>query len=96
MAGLDLVILMSVNPGSGGQKFIKSTYDKLQRLVDLKQRTGSQALIEIDGGVGPHNAGKLVALGANALVAGNAVFGANDPLNVIKTLKQKPTDTIEI
>lgn len=96
MSDLDLVVLMSVNPGYGGQKFIENTYAKLQRLVELKKATGSHALIEIDGGVGTHNAEKLVALGANALVAGNAIFGAEDPLQVISTLKKTPANTIEI
>jgi ribulose-phosphate 3-epimerase len=87
IADLDLVLLMSVNPGYGGQKFIENTYSKIARLKDLIIRKNSKALIEIDGGVGLHNVQKLVAAGADVLVAGNAVFGAEDPENVIRGLK---------
>lgn len=86
MADLDLVCVMSVNPGFGGQRFIERTYAKVEALVELRNRTGSQALIEIDGGVGLENAARLIQAGADALVAGNSVFGAADPLDAIARL----------
>lgn len=79
LAEIDIVCLMSVNPGFGGQKFIERTYDKIEALVALRTRMGYQALIEIDGGVGEDNAKQLAAAGADVLVAGNSVFGASDP-----------------
>lgn len=86
MADIDLVCLMSVNPGFGGQKFIERTYTRITALKELRARTGSQALIEIDGGVGLENARKLVDTGADVLVAGNSVFGATDPIAAIRSL----------
>jgi len=86
LADTDLVCLMSVNPGFGGQKFIEHTYTKVAALKALRQRTGSRALIEIDGGVGPANAGSLVLAGADVLVAGNSVFAAQDPTAAIAAL----------
>jgi ribulose-phosphate 3-epimerase len=86
MADIDLVCLMSVNPGFGGQKFIERTYARISALKELRARTGSQALIEIDGGVGLENARKLVDTGADVLVAGNSVFGATDPIAAIRSL----------
>lgn len=85
---LDLVLIMSVNPGFGGQKFIKNTYSKISKLKDLIVKTGSNALIEIDGGVTLDNATKLVSSGADILVAGSTVFGSEDPTLTIKKLKQ--------
>lgn len=85
---LDLVLVMSVNPGFGGQKFIERTYDKLKRLVALREAAGASFVIEVDGGVGTGNAPLLVAAGAEALVAGNAVFAASDPNSVIAQLKR--------
>lgn len=84
---LDLVCLMSVNPGFGGQKFIEHTYKKIRQLKQMIQRVNSPALIEIDGGVNLSNAAPLVQAGADVLVAGNLVFSAPDPLNVIQQLK---------
>lgn len=84
---LDLVLLMSVNPGFGGQKFIENTYRKISKLKNLIEKTGSKALIEVDGGVTLDNAGKLIAEGADVLVAGNTVFGSSDPLSTISKLK---------
>jgi ribulose-phosphate 3-epimerase len=84
---LDVVCLMSVNPGFGGQKFIERTFDKLRSLRRMLDEAQSSALIEIDGGVGLHNAQALFEAGANVLVAGNAVFGAPDPKKVIEGLK---------
>lgn len=86
-ADLDLVMLMSVNPGFGGQKFIEHTLDKTRRLRDLLDRTRSHALIEIDGGVNRTTAPLLVEAGADVLVAGSAVFGADDPQAEIRILK---------
>lgn len=87
-ADLDLVMLMSVNPGFGGQKFIEHTLDKTRRLRDLLNRTGSHALIEIDGGVNRTTAPQLAEAGADVLVAGSAVFGADDPQAEVSILKQ--------
>jgi len=86
----DLFLVMSVNPGFGGQKFIEATYDKVRQLRALLDAAGSKALIEVDGGVGPINSSALIDAGANALVAGNAVFAAENPAEVIRTLKQLP------
>jgi len=88
IADLDLVLLMSVNPGYGGQKFIENTYAKLSRMKDLIIQKNSKALIEVDGGVGTHNIGKLVAAGADVLVAGSAVFGSDNPTKTIELLKK--------
>ena len=85
---MDLVCVMSVNPGFGGQKFIKRTFEKIARLKELRERTGSQALIEIDGGVCTGNAKELVDAGADVLVAGNSVFGAPDPAAAITMLSR--------
>ena len=84
---VDLVLLMSVNPGFGGQRFIENTYEKIRQLKALILKKQSTALIEIDGGVGFENAAKLVEAGADVLVAGNAVFSAPDPLQAIRWLK---------
>ena len=87
-ADVDLVLLMSVNPGFGGQKFIPHTLEKVGALRRLLDRTGSSALIEVDGGVNTENAPKLFAAGADVLVAGNAVFKSADPVKTIHDLKQ--------
>jgi ribulose-phosphate 3-epimerase len=78
--------MMSVNPGFGGQQFIERTYARIAALKELRAKCGSKALIEIDGGVSADNAGRLVAAGADVLVAGNSVFGAADPRAAIRTL----------
>jgi ribulose-phosphate 3-epimerase len=83
----DLFLVMSVNPGFGGQKFIPRTYDKIRQLRHMLEEAGSTALIEVDGGVGPSNYAELLDAGAQALVAGNAVFGAADPTATIAQLK---------
>ena len=83
---LDLVMLMSVNPGFGGQKFIPSMVEKTRKLRELLNRTGSKALIEIDGGVNRETGKLLVEAGADVLVAGSAVFGAPDPVAALKAL----------
>lgn len=83
----DLVCLMSVNPGFGGQSFIEKTYDKIRKLKDIINRNGASTLIEIDGGVSDKNAAQLVEAGADVLVAGNFVFSAQDPVATIANLK---------
>lgn len=88
IADLDLVCIMSVNPGFGGQKFIENTYSKVIALKKLITEKNSKALIEIDGGVDLNNYKKLLESGANALVAGNTVFGSSNPLQTILQLKQ--------
>jgi ribulose-phosphate 3-epimerase len=85
---VDLVLIMSVNPGFGGQAFIESSYEKLRKLKKLMQESGSAALSEVDGGVGLHNAADLFEAGANILVTGTAVFKASDPAAVIRQLRQ--------
>ena len=87
IADLDLVLIMSVNPGFGGQSFIENTYKKIVELRQLIEKSGSNALIEVDGGVNSKNAEQLVASGANVLVAGSFVFKSPDPLSTIKDLK---------
>ena len=84
---LDLVMLMSVNPGFGGQKFIEHSLDKTRRLRELMDRTTSHALIEIDGGVNRQTGKQLVEAGADVLVAGSAVFKADDPVEEVHILK---------
>ncbi len=86
LGDLDLVCMMSVNPGFGGQKFIERTYQRITALKELRERTGSKALIEIDGGVGEQNYQQLVSTGADVLVAGNSVFGHAQPLKQIELL----------
>lgn len=82
----DLVLLMSVNPGFGGQKFIETSWGRLDRLAALILAEGTETLVEVDGGVGPSNAARLWAAGADALVAGSAVFGAADPAGAIDAI----------
>lgn len=84
---VDLVCVMGVNPGFGGQKFIYRTLDKTRRLRDLIDERNAAALIEIDGGVGLQNAERLLQAGADVLVAGSSVFGAADPSTTIAQLK---------
>jgi ribulose-phosphate 3-epimerase len=84
---IDLICVMSVNPGFGGQKFIEHTFEKVRQLKKMIVDSGSKALIEIDGGVNMQNARLLVEAGADVLVAGNFVFSAQDPKSVISQLK---------
>jgi ribulose-phosphate 3-epimerase len=88
IADLDLVLLMSVDPGFGGQAFIEQTYQKIIRLKQLIRDSGSHALIEVDGGVSVENAPRLVAAGADVLVAGSEVFKSKNPAQTIHLLKQ--------
>lgn len=84
---IDLVCLMSVNPGFGGQKFIYQSLPKTRKMKELIMSANAQTLIEIDGGVGLHNAESLLQAGADVLVAGNSVFAAKDPVATIAQLK---------
>jgi ribulose-phosphate 3-epimerase len=84
---VDLVMLMSVNPGFGGQSFIEGTIGKILALKELMVRKSANAMIEIDGGVGLENAPRLVQAGAQVLVAGYSVFGSADPVKTISDLK---------
>jgi ribulose-phosphate 3-epimerase len=83
----DIVLLMSVNPGFGGQQFIAGTYEKISLLKELILRKKTSTAIEIDGGVSTENAEKLVAAGANILVAGNSIFSAESPTAAIQMMK---------
>ena len=86
---IDLVLIMSVNPGFGGQSFIENTYSKIKQLKELIKRKGASTIIEIDGGVTDKNVEKLVDAGADVLVAGSFVFKSANPKETIKSLKAK-------
>ncbi len=83
----DLVLLMSVNPGFGGQIFIENTYNKIAKLKDLIIKKGSKAIIQVDGGVDDTNAKRLFETGADVLVAGNYIFSSQNPAEAIRKLK---------
>ncbi|MBR4392108.1 MAG: ribulose-phosphate 3-epimerase [Bacteroidales bacterium] len=87
LSDLDLVLLMSVNPGFGGQKFIERTYEKIRKLRSMIDVQGLDTLVEVDGGVNTENAASLFEAGADVLVAGNAVFKSEDPEETIRTMK---------
>jgi len=87
VAEIDLVLIMSVNPGFGGQKFIEATHQKVKYLRQLIKTKKSKAKIEVDGGVDLKNAPALVKEGVNVLVAGNTVFGSKNPSETISLLK---------
>lgn len=87
ISDLDVVLLMSVNPGFGGQKFIERTYEKIKKLRSMIAEQNAHALIEVDGGVNITNAPLLFEAGADVLVAGNAVFKSENPIETIKLLK---------
>lgn len=95
LAETDLVLVMSVNPGFGGQKFIENTYRKLRALKEMRKATGTDFLIEVDGGVNSHNALALLKAGADVLVAGNSIFSAEDPAEEIAELKKIRIDILE-
>lgn len=88
IADIDLVCVMSVNPGFGGQKFIENTYKKVSQLAEMIKANNATALIEIDGGVDMNNYAKLIQSGASVLVAGNTVFGSVQPMETIAALKK--------
>jgi ribulose-phosphate 3-epimerase len=85
---IDMVCIMSVNPGFGGQSFIENTYSKIEKLNELINRKKAKTLIEIDGGVTDKNAAQLIKAGADILVAGNFVFKAANPIQTISDLKK--------
>ncbi|MDR0753781.1 MAG: ribulose-phosphate 3-epimerase [Prevotellaceae bacterium] len=84
---VDLILIMSVNPGFSGQKFIPNTYGKVAQTKELLQQKNANAIIQVDGGIDLSNAAGLYEAGANALVAGNTIFMSNDPINTIYQLK---------
>ena len=88
IADCDLVCIMSVNPGFGGQKFIENTYTKVEELKKMILRKNSGALIEVDGGVGLNNASQLIKAGVDILVAGSAIFDSHNPAEAANNLKQ--------
>lgn len=88
LADIDMVCMMSVNPGFGGQKFIPHTLDKIKKLRKMIDERGLKVLIEIDGGVTLDNAASIVAAGTDVLVAGNTVFASQDPIDTIAQLKK--------
>lgn len=90
-ADIDLVVVMSVNPGFGGQRFLPGSTDKIRRTRALLARRGSQARIEVDGGIGPDNIAEVVAAGADVVVAGSSVFGASDLPAAIRDLRAGAT-----
>ncbi len=96
LADLDLVLIMSVNPGFGGQKFIPQSLNKIAKLKQLALQLNPGLIIEVDGGVSISNAESLLKAGANALVAGNAVFAAPDPIGMIADLKHLTIDSHQI
>lgn len=83
----DMVLIMSVNPGFGGQKFIENTFNKISRLKEMILKKNLSTLIEVDGGIDISNAKRVIAAGADILVAGNAIFKADNPSEMIKLLK---------
>jgi ribulose-phosphate 3-epimerase len=88
ISDIDLVLIMSVNPGFGGQKFIPRAFDKIRTLKQMITEAGSNAMIEIDGGVTLENAAEIISAGTDVLVAGNTVFSSDNPADTIKRLKQ--------
>jgi len=93
---LDLVLIMSVNPGFGGQQFIHNTYKKIQDLKQLIAGKNEELVIEVDGGVSLQNIGQLVSAGANAFVAGNAIFATEDPAVTISKMKLSTTTSVSV
>ena len=84
---IDMVLIMTVNPGFGGQSFIMESYNKISELRNMIDGGGYQVLIEVDGGIDTGNSSKLISSGVDVLVAGNAVFGSKDPEETIRKLK---------
>lgn len=88
LSKVDLVLVMSVEPGFGGQSFIEGSLEKIQQLAEMRQELGAEFIIEVDGGISAKNAGEVFAAGAEAVVAGSAVFGAADPeAEIVNMLK---------
>ncbi len=96
LADLDLVLIMSVNPGFGGQKFIPRTLAKVDELKAMAMKVNPELFIEVDGGVGMQNIDILIDAGANVLVAGNAVFAAESPEEMIRSMKNIDTGSIRL
>jgi len=96
IADLDLVLIMSVNPGFGGQQFIHNTYKKIQDLKALIQGINEDLIIEVDGGVGLQNIATLASAGANAFVAGNAIFASDNPTEIISEMKSLTRSSLSI
>lgn len=88
LGDIDMVLIMTVNPGFGGQKFIMESYSKIEELREMIDSTGNGVLIQVDGGVDTGNAARLVNAGVDVLVAGNSVFSSPDPLGTIRRLKE--------
>lgn len=86
---VDMVLLMTVNPGFGGQKFIPAMMDKIRKLVDMRNACGANFCIQVDGGIGLHNIRDVVKAGAEVIVAGSAVFGAQDVKSIIEAMRQE-------
>jgi ribulose-phosphate 3-epimerase len=85
---VDMVLVMSVNPGFSGQSFIESSLDRVRRLAAMAAERRPELIIQVDGGVGPDNVAQLVSAGARSFVAGNAVFGQDDPAEAVRTLRR--------
>jgi ribulose-phosphate 3-epimerase len=85
---IDMVLIMTVNPGFGGQSFIPGSFDKIAELREMIDNKSYDVLIEVDGGIGTNNASELISAGVNVLVAGNSVFGSADPMETIRLLKK--------
>src|SRR5690606_41782973 len=96
LVDLDMVLIMSVNPGFGGQRFIQNTYKKVSALRALAMTIHPDLIIEVDGGVGLQNIGLLAEAGANAFVTGSAVFAAESPSKMISDLKSVSTGSVNI
>jgi ribulose-phosphate 3-epimerase len=96
LVDLDLVLIMSVNPGFGGQRFIQNTYKKISALKALAMTIHPDLIIEVDGGIGLQNIGLLVEAGANAFVAGSSIFAAESPSKMISDLKSVSTGTVNL
>jgi len=86
---LNMVLVMTVNPGFGGQKFIENSYKKIRKLRKMIDETGSETLIQVDGGVTEKNIGKLINAGVDVFVVGNTIFSAGDPIQMISNLKKQ-------
>lgn len=93
---VDLVLVMSVNPGFGGQKFIETQIDKIKQIKAMCNAKGVNPWLEVDGGIGPDNAHLVTNAGANAIVAGSAVFKASDYKSVIDTVRESRTTTAAV
>ncbi len=94
-AAVDLVLVMTVNPGFGGQRFWEPGTDKVRRARGLLDATGSAAMLQVDGGVTRETIGRLAAAGADTFVAGNAIYGAPDPAAEVRALRQRATEAAE-